>query len=1523
MLKNLFTASLSLLIIFSLFNYSSAQADYAFPTPEGKYQLTQAYGPDYSHHGYELDIVAGKLPDNLKKELRCYTYGIPILATQGGTVTWIEQRTDRRKRQNPGSKYLGQAVIIKHADNSYALYAHMITDTPQAFVKVGQTIKTGQIIGLMGDTGDVSSKAYTTNEQGETVRNLCTDTHTSWGTHLHFGIFTKYPLGLSADIIPEPLGHPDQISLKKYQYLNSYTQVIDAQNVYVQKYQHLYDFKLENVEVYWIHPLQASIGTELSFVLQGKNFTDNTQLTLPFCEEQETTVLDHEHAHVDCQISSETGLKEGVFSNSKSETGQLKHQVELQSSSSGSPEVSDVKYISPKPGEYFNLHITGKNFSGNLYTHIQSRNNPGENGQCDTTGQTSFLSPGSIKTRCLAPLDLGPAQRKDNEIFDISIYLSIESMERNDPPIYTNKFDVNYGVSAAELSPLQAVYFIPTKFTITGKNIHRTKIFHIDNCNDLKVVSQSYDRIEFECVLQPPIAGDPAQLEGQSFRHKFLFKTKSIYNDNDEIVVSESEDQANTVLSGYIDVYFDTQSRIDSISPKTAIVGDLTSFTILGNHLPFSKDSELQALAWMADCPGTDPGGKIRILPESYSPYGFEFQCTPQFRDTPTSKNFDLNTAQEKCFLINQQDWNETDKNAALEKCYDFHDQTIKESLWPEFEKFFNNLITRPLVIKQLLNNQKDLVSKQEVKFISALYNFIQKEEKFLFNHPRQEGEFLEDGPTKVTEIKAGAVYTANREQRITIYGKSLPKTLELFSDDCIQTTTVYASSEKYTFVCLLDKVSVLELRVINTADQSEVYHKTIDVIEVYEVLAAKSWGIHSGSSSGDSGKATIAISGVNLSPNLHVQAPECRQLEFLEDPSTSQVFLSCDLTRNFLIRPSHLNLEIFSSSNVLLFKDEIKIRTEFTFSQNFEVKKLPFNAIPIVIPTEDDPDLPEKLNDFVPFYDDLINVDLLRLNCEINDDEQLFIGACALYSAFIRSANILASYDRLLRTLVVEGKFSASPLKKIDNQLLAQGIKVKPLTGEGIFVADLNELYFLFNGTLTSLGLDLEEALGFPFEFDLYEYGGNLLFSYPNYEENFGKDRSLSRIVIGAGNIPQDQLLPIKKYSDHLKNEIDVYLESTNRAINKKKFEYGAKITNSIDDLMWKNNARESIVRILKALEIIPEQISFYDNLDFVAKGRLKSEPFRPKNWSENKEWIAEFGIADFSIDFTAQKGQMIILGSALNKLTLFNNHLINNRDGVVNAKIIIDLLQHGGAFSLENLTVTIPGDLAQANASLHFQNIFSQDDGLHAWGNLNSEITPFGISVAEAGAYIEYDPNSSYTLDDYQSLGILRADGKMIIGPLDLFMKTIFTLPAGNLTMDYAGSLDFNFDFLNVHQHLGEVIGRNRFYIDKINSCMNSKSGVFKAKVPKLVSPIFEWAGVKLNNNELKFEGGINIKAEVPINVVTQDFSFAISGQINNQERQGFEYDPNKGDLIPIYYYDDICTDLPDENFLEDFKA
>lgn len=76
--------------------------------------------------------------------------GTGVHAARAGVVASVVDKFSARG-QNAGFISQGNSVILQHPDGSYAIYAHL--DKSGGAVKVGDKIKTGQLIAYSGNTG--------------------------------------------------------------------------------------------------------------------------------------------------------------------------------------------------------------------------------------------------------------------------------------------------------------------------------------------------------------------------------------------------------------------------------------------------------------------------------------------------------------------------------------------------------------------------------------------------------------------------------------------------------------------------------------------------------------------------------------------------------------------------------------------------------------------------------------------------------------------------------------------------------------------------------------------------------------------------------------------------------------------------------------------------------------------------------------------------------------------------------------------------------------------------------------------------------------------------------------------------------------------------------------------------------------------------------------------------------------------------------------------------------------------------
>lgn len=122
----------------------------------GNYTVTNGF----SWYHNALDIASG--------------YGSEIYAANSGVVTSVMGGCIIGNLSCNGRG--GNYVVIKHnTGNYYTVYMHL----KDILVSVGQTVNSGQVIGTMGNTGNVSPVPSSSNQYA--------------GTHLHFCLYIGEP----------------------------------------------------------------------------------------------------------------------------------------------------------------------------------------------------------------------------------------------------------------------------------------------------------------------------------------------------------------------------------------------------------------------------------------------------------------------------------------------------------------------------------------------------------------------------------------------------------------------------------------------------------------------------------------------------------------------------------------------------------------------------------------------------------------------------------------------------------------------------------------------------------------------------------------------------------------------------------------------------------------------------------------------------------------------------------------------------------------------------------------------------------------------------------------------------------------------------------------------------------------------------------------------------------------------------------------------------------------------------------
>lgn len=144
---------------------SPSSAGYIFPVAGcSRSNIGKLIYPSYSGHtGIDVNInVRGK----------------SVVAVKSGTVVISTARSGSIPNYGTDGKYVGsyssygEYVVINHHDGTMTLYAHMRPGTRT--VKVGDKVSQGQVLGIVGNTGNVSPRPTASNPLN--------------GTHLHFEV---------------------------------------------------------------------------------------------------------------------------------------------------------------------------------------------------------------------------------------------------------------------------------------------------------------------------------------------------------------------------------------------------------------------------------------------------------------------------------------------------------------------------------------------------------------------------------------------------------------------------------------------------------------------------------------------------------------------------------------------------------------------------------------------------------------------------------------------------------------------------------------------------------------------------------------------------------------------------------------------------------------------------------------------------------------------------------------------------------------------------------------------------------------------------------------------------------------------------------------------------------------------------------------------------------------------------------------------------------------------------------------
>lgn len=152
--------------------YASPHLDYVTKTPlqlpfrDGEWSvfwggrtLKENYHAASKSQRFALDLVVHKDGSSHsgdgKKLTDYYCYGLELIAPADGQVVWS---CDSLPDQEPGmmdpARPIGNGVVIDHGNGEFSLMAHMQPKSLRA--KMGDRVKTGDVIGKCGNSGNTS-----------------------------------------------------------------------------------------------------------------------------------------------------------------------------------------------------------------------------------------------------------------------------------------------------------------------------------------------------------------------------------------------------------------------------------------------------------------------------------------------------------------------------------------------------------------------------------------------------------------------------------------------------------------------------------------------------------------------------------------------------------------------------------------------------------------------------------------------------------------------------------------------------------------------------------------------------------------------------------------------------------------------------------------------------------------------------------------------------------------------------------------------------------------------------------------------------------------------------------------------------------------------------------------------------------------------------------------------------------------------------------------------------------------------
>lgn len=472
-----------------------ATQEYLFPVPAGDVVVTNAYGKTVTHKGaragYSIDLqLTGTNPKfpNMGGS-QCFSLGTPILASRSGKVLRVDNPTGGNLEKN-----YGVMVRVGYDDKSYTTYGHLLPNT--LAVEVGEEVVAGQILGLMGATGNVFGKVCAWEEES------ITEITKHRGTHLHLETNNSKGLAVKQEPLVGKEAYTDITAVKTY---TSATTMIDPKGhwekfagrvpyVYNGTYVTMASASSYQPRIHSITPAVAIAGTNQTFTIKGENLPKTIQPVLHGCRNLKWIKQEPTEQRFSCDLPKNPGPLKG-FVRFTPPPGIIELNFTINTvnklESEDFPEIKNVQIENPKAGQEVKFIVTGTSLPNDLRPDME---------ECKDF-KYKIAGPMRLEFSCKLPHTIKDVKgKRPNGIHRFHTNLVSASTDFS----YPTSFTVDYQVQVKSISPVSMLYDKEATIVLEGKNLDLAKAIWVESCDKMKIMEHTEKRIKVACVPYKP-----------------------------------------------------------------------------------------------------------------------------------------------------------------------------------------------------------------------------------------------------------------------------------------------------------------------------------------------------------------------------------------------------------------------------------------------------------------------------------------------------------------------------------------------------------------------------------------------------------------------------------------------------------------------------------------------------------------------------------------------------------------------------------------------------------------------------------------------------------------------------------------------------------------------------------------------------------------------------------------------------------------------------------------------------------